>query len=449
MGLNPSHQLTEDIIHENQLPEYIGNRWRDLARALTFNQANIDAIEKDKGSCIKECCITVLVRWMGREGRDATIGKLADALKKIELKNVADKLMCVDADQNDDIYMQTNCEGCKMRLKIKDLEEKLQKFQEVKRECSKLGARNLELEEELSNERQQGSEMRGRIKELEEQLQDSKQECSKLHAKILEVEEDLASERQQHQHLSQEGVKISMDVTKEDISPDATKDDLVTDQEARERLISIQLRNLNEKLENKVTSPLQVREVKEDKLKTSVKLDLLAKLSVSLQEMYSETLTMVAEACKCNEDLKRDFYDFAYHGLRAEHNDLVPRVEDLELSQADMSDEEKKEFERLKQLQINRQRQVDRLEKLWRGLFTSRELPQASSSVPSKGSGKSKKASSRKSDPGARHKFVEPPPTSDDGVRLEFKQSAVKSLFTRKESKENTCFTVSYTHRDS
>ncbi len=35
---------------------------------------------------------------MGREGRDATIGKLADAFKKIELKSVAEKLR-LDADQ--------------------------------------------------------------------------------------------------------------------------------------------------------------------------------------------------------------------------------------------------------------------------------------------------------------------------------------------------------------
>ncbi len=99
MGLGPSHQLTEDIIHEFQLPESTGDRWRDLARALNFNQAVIDAIEKERGSCIKECCIAVLVRWIGREGRDATIGKLADALIKIELKNLAGNLMCVDADR--------------------------------------------------------------------------------------------------------------------------------------------------------------------------------------------------------------------------------------------------------------------------------------------------------------------------------------------------------------
>ena len=156
----------------------------------------------------------------------------------------------------------------------------------------------------------------------------------------------------------------------EDVSG-VTRNDLDTDEVEREREIGVQLKDLNEKLKREVTFLLQVPEVKEDKLKTAVKLDLLTRLSESLQDMYSDIQAMVAETCKCNEDLKREFYDFAYHGLRAEHNDLVLRVKDLESSQAEMSDEEKKAFKRLQQYQINRQRQIDRLENVWRGLFSS------------------------------------------------------------------------------
>ena len=156
----------------------------------------------------------------------------------------------------------------------------------------------------------------------------------------------------------------------EDVSG-ATRNDIDTDQENRERRIAIQLKSLDEKLKKEVSSLLQVPEVKEDKLKTAVKLDLLTKLSKSLQNMYSDIQAMIAETCKCNEDLKREFYDFAYHGLKAEHNALVLRVKDLESSQAEMSDEEKKDFKRLQQYQNNRQRQIDRLENLWRGLFSS------------------------------------------------------------------------------
>ena len=157
----------------------------------------------------------------------------------------------------------------------------------------------------------------------------------------------------------------------EDDALGATKKDLDTDQQNRERRITIQLKRLNEKLIKEVTSLLQVPEVKEDKLKTAVKLDLLKRLSEVLQNMYSEIQAMVAETCKCNEDLKREFYDFAYHGLRAEHNDLVLRVRDLESSQAEMSVEEKKDFQRLQQDQNNRKTQIDLLEKVWRGLFSS------------------------------------------------------------------------------
>ena len=156
----------------------------------------------------------------------------------------------------------------------------------------------------------------------------------------------------------------------EDVSG-ATGNDLDTDQKNRERRIGIQLKRLDEKLKNELTSLLQVPEVKEDKLKTAVKLDLLTKLSESLQNIYSDIHAVVAETCKCNEDLKREFYDLAYHGLRAEHNDLVLRVKDLESWQAEMSDEEKKAFKKLQQYQINRQRQIDRLENFWRGLFCS------------------------------------------------------------------------------
>ena len=156
----------------------------------------------------------------------------------------------------------------------------------------------------------------------------------------------------------------------EDVSG-ATSNDLDTDQENRERRIAIQLKRFNEKLIKELTSLLQVPEVKEDKLKTAVKLDLLKRLSEVLQNMYSEIQAMVTETCKCKEDLKREFYDFAYHSLIAAHNDLVHRVKDLESSQAEMSVEEKNDFLRLQQYQKNRQRQIDRLENVWRRLFSS------------------------------------------------------------------------------
>ena len=56
-GLDPCHQLTESDIHESQLAEQIGLKWKDLARELGFLQSTIDMIEKEKLYCNKECCI--------------------------------------------------------------------------------------------------------------------------------------------------------------------------------------------------------------------------------------------------------------------------------------------------------------------------------------------------------------------------------------------------------
>ena len=113
-----------------------------------------------------------------------------------------------------------------------------------------------------------------------------------------------------------------------------------------------------------------MQEVTQDQLRTAVKLDLLTRLSERLQELYTEALGMVKEACKCSEDLRKDFYDLAYHGLRMEHFQLVDRVKDLKSALEEMSEEEKKEFDKLQSYQKGRQSQVKRLNRLWRSLFS-------------------------------------------------------------------------------
>ena len=87
--------MTENDINDDklQLPDGIGIKWKELARVLGYKNAIIEAIEKEKGSSTKECCIDLLVRWIGREGSKATAGRLADALEKIERKNLADNLI--------------------------------------------------------------------------------------------------------------------------------------------------------------------------------------------------------------------------------------------------------------------------------------------------------------------------------------------------------------------
>ena len=92
-GLDPSHQLTESDVHESHLPEQIGLKWKDFARELGFLQSTTDMIENEKLHCNKECCIELLVRWMRQNGTETTVGKLKEALEKIEFKNVGENLI--------------------------------------------------------------------------------------------------------------------------------------------------------------------------------------------------------------------------------------------------------------------------------------------------------------------------------------------------------------------
>ena len=81
MGLGPNHAIQEKDIRDSRIPDNIGLKWKDLARALDYNEATIEEIEKEGPS--KECCIQLLVRWLRREGKDATAGKLAEVLKRL------------------------------------------------------------------------------------------------------------------------------------------------------------------------------------------------------------------------------------------------------------------------------------------------------------------------------------------------------------------------------
>ena len=113
MGLDPSEQITEREIHDYHIPEDVGVHWRDLARALKFLEQVIKTIKEENGNNPKECCTDLLVRWMGREGRDATAGILADSLRSIRLKNVADRLICPSKDP-----IQVNGCGGDVRIKF-------------------------------------------------------------------------------------------------------------------------------------------------------------------------------------------------------------------------------------------------------------------------------------------------------------------------------------------
>ncbi|PFX24954.1 hypothetical protein AWC38_SpisGene10447 [Stylophora pistillata] len=418
-------RMTEDIMHTLRLPDRIGKRWKDLARNLKFTETDVGTIESDKGST-KECCIELLaVRWMKQEGEDATVERLAEGLTTIGLKSVAEILQGVLSGVDDEAgtnksnqmensisEIEKNCK--KLRKERHQLQVRNQDLEKDKQSMTKQLQDSLEERHQLQVRKQElEKEKQSMTKQLQDSLEEFNKQSQKLRTRIQELEEELCRVKQQLHNTSQECHKSKSNSLKlgeelpgiikdksgqdlaenfdiahpEDDSED-TRNNLEPERADTEGEIDAKLKDLNEQLYRNITSLLQVPETK-DKLKVSVTVDLLTRLRVSLQELYSSVLSMVAETCKCNEEVKREFYDLAYHGLRAEHNDVVHRVEDLAAAQEQMSDEEKVEFGKLQQYQTNRQRQVERLENLWRGLFSTPEsAPRSIHSEPCVATGK-------------------------------------------------------------
>ena len=79
---------------------------------------------------------------------------------------------------------------------------------------------------------------------------------------------------------------------------------------------------------------------------------------------------MTREACKCDELVRRNFYDFTYHGLRAVHNDLRARAADLQSLQVTLEEEEKETLRKILFYQKSREKQVEQLERVWIRLFS-------------------------------------------------------------------------------
>ncbi|XP_068692260.1 chromosome partition protein Smc-like isoform X18 [Montipora foliosa] len=451
---NPNDPLTEGVIYEKRLADDIGQQWRDLARALGFHHSIIEDIQQEKGNS-KECCIEVLVRWLRQNGKGATAGKLVEALTKIGLKNLADRFPIKSSDTN---------RNSKENGKVRELEDRVSKMEnknikELEKEVSKMTLNNKELEEEVSKlrainkELQDGekqevevSKMKTKNKELEEEvsklrainkkLQDGEkqevevskfkeleEEVSKMKHNNKELEEEVSKLRAINKEL-QDGEKREVEVSKikeleeevdkmknknkeleeEDLEHKLSKE---TDEEARERRISAKLQKYIRDLKTYVTSSLEVPEVKQDQLKTPVKLGILKTLSEHLGDLYIGIRDMVSETCKCSEDLKREFYDFGYHGLRADHNELIHRVQDLEDTVEEMNEEEKEELQKLKEFQMNRESLIKELEEKWRALFSPPERLSRTRSFLTIGRGEKStdnKKVKRNTDPGTRPK---------------------------------------------
>lgn len=134
--------------------------------------------------------------------------------------------------------------------------------------------------------------------------------------------------------------------------------------------ISEELEHLKAKLSD-ITASLEIPELKEVTFMIPKKLDLTNRQSRSLQELYSKVKDMTTEACKCDEFVRRNFYDFTYHSLRAVHNDLNARVADLQSVEEHMKEQEKDELKKLLSYQKGREKEVEYLEQRWLRLFST------------------------------------------------------------------------------
>ena len=133
--------------------------------------------------------------------------------------------------------------------------------------------------------------------------------------------------------------------------------------------ISDELKCLQEKLSD-IKSNLDKGELKEESFPVTSRLDLLDRQSRTLQELYTKVTGMTGEAYKCDELVRRNFYDFTYHSLRSVHDNLCARAADLQSAETTMREKEKETLKSLLSYQRGRERQVEQLEKLWIGLFS-------------------------------------------------------------------------------
>ncbi|XP_068725416.1 myb-like protein X isoform X1 [Montipora capricornis] len=190
---NRNDPLTEGVVFEKRLADDIGQKWKDLGRALGFHQASIENIEQEKGNNPKECCIAVLVRWLRRDGKEgATAGNLAEALTKIGLKNLADRFPIKPSDTNrfqNDKMEETIRDICEQLINfVKENAKEDRKARELEDTVSKMKNKNKELEEEVSKMKNKNKELEeevSRLRAINKELQDGEKqevEVSKLRA---------------------------------------------------------------------------------------------------------------------------------------------------------------------------------------------------------------------------------------------------------------------------
>ncbi|XP_074617400.1 uncharacterized protein LOC141876605 isoform X6 [Acropora palmata] len=190
-GWDRKYVLKEADFHEKNLADEIGVKWKDLARALGFNQASIEIIAKENINSVKECCIAVLVSWLRREGEGAITEKLVEALVRIRLTNVAERFTCKPSDQSQNSEAVTVIRNLEMEL-VKTVSARTM---ELEAEIDKMSARNKKLEDEVDK-------MSTRNKKLED-------EVAKMSARNTKLEDEVDKMSPRNKKLEDEVDKMS------------------------------------------------------------------------------------------------------------------------------------------------------------------------------------------------------------------------------------------------
>ena len=76
----------------NELKELVGRDWKKVARELRFSRTDIDAIELRERDDLKEQIHLFFEKWKMREGSNAAIQQLVDAVKAAQLQGILDEL---------------------------------------------------------------------------------------------------------------------------------------------------------------------------------------------------------------------------------------------------------------------------------------------------------------------------------------------------------------------
>ena len=76
----------------NDISEEVGYCWYDVGLRLGISAAKLENIDVEKTGN-SEKARAILIRWKWKEGRNATVGKLADVLEKEERKDIVEKFL--------------------------------------------------------------------------------------------------------------------------------------------------------------------------------------------------------------------------------------------------------------------------------------------------------------------------------------------------------------------